>query len=181
MLRRSRFPLSPSSPAGGSRSGTRSPAAAMEFSELIKTATVESVLLSCAGLPPVRGTLCITSHHLLLSSCPGGDGQPGTVELWLLIRNVDAVEKRWVPPAAGPETPFVASPHVGGGKFPPPLPSQRLRPRSLFPPLPHGPRWGCLQRRALTSSSPPCLRVQNLGWYQPPRTNDSPRDTRFGF
>ncbi|PKK18969.1 myotubularin-related protein 9-like [Columba livia] len=66
----------------------------MEFSELIKTATVESVLLSCAGLPAVKGTLCITSHHLLLSSCPGGDAQPGTVELWLLIRNVDAVEKR---------------------------------------------------------------------------------------
>ncbi|XP_032565737.1 myotubularin-related protein 9-like isoform X1 [Chiroxiphia lanceolata] len=82
----------------------------MEFSELIKTATVENVLLSCAGLPAVRGTLCITSHHLLLSSCPGGD-----VELWLLIRNVDAVEKR----------------------------------------------------------------VQNLGWYQPPRTNSSARDTRL--
>ncbi|XP_067167767.1 myotubularin-related protein 9-like isoform X2 [Apteryx mantelli] len=89
----------------------------MEFAELIKTATVESVLLSGAGLPPVRGTLCITSHHLLLSSRPGGDGAPGTVELWLLIRNVDAVEKR----------------------------------------------------------------VQNLGWYQPPRTNSSQRDTRFGF
>lgn len=68
----------------------------MEFSELIKTATVENVLLSCAELPAVKGTLCITSHHLLLSSCPGGDGRPGTVELWLLIRNVDAVEKRWV-------------------------------------------------------------------------------------
>ncbi|XP_062449826.1 myotubularin-related protein 9-like isoform X2 [Rhea pennata] len=66
----------------------------MEFAELIKTATVESVLLSGAGLPPVRGTLCITSHHLLLSSCPGGDGAPGAIELWLLIRNVDAVEKR---------------------------------------------------------------------------------------
>uniref|UniRef100_A0A8B9NKA3 Myotubularin phosphatase domain-containing protein n=1 Tax=Accipiter nisus TaxID=211598 RepID=A0A8B9NKA3_9AVES len=66
----------------------------MEFAELIKTATVESVLLSCVGLPAVKGTLCITSHHLLLSSCPGGDSQPGTVELWLLIRNVDAVEKR---------------------------------------------------------------------------------------
>ncbi|XP_063211793.1 myotubularin-related protein 9-like isoform X1 [Chroicocephalus ridibundus] len=87
----------------------------MEFSELIKTATVESVLLSCTGLPAVKGTLCITSHHLLLSSCPGGDAQPGTVELWLLIRNVDAVEKR----------------------------------------------------------------VQNLGWYQPPRTSDCPRDTRL--
>lgn len=62
----------------------------MEFSELIKTATVEDVLLSRPGLPAVRGTLCITSHHLLLSSCPRGD-----LELWLLIRNVDAVEKRW--------------------------------------------------------------------------------------
>lgn len=82
-LCRSGFPLSPSSTA-------------MEFSELIKTATVESVLLSCAGQPAVKGTLCITSHHLLLSSCPGGEGQPSAVELWLLIRNVDAVEKRSV-------------------------------------------------------------------------------------
>ncbi|XP_039585181.1 myotubularin-related protein 9-like isoform X4 [Passer montanus] len=61
----------------------------MEFSELIKTATVEDVLLSRPGVAAVRGTLCITSHHLLLSSCPRGD-----LELWLLIRNVDAVEKR---------------------------------------------------------------------------------------
>ncbi|XP_066420978.1 myotubularin-related protein 9-like isoform X1 [Molothrus aeneus] len=81
----------------------------MEFSELIKTATVEDVLLSRQGLPAVRGTLCITSHHLLLSSCPRGE-----LELWLLIRNVDAVEKR----------------------------------------------------------------VQNLGWYQPPRSGGSLRDTR---
>ncbi|XP_042690066.1 myotubularin-related protein 9-like isoform X1 [Centrocercus urophasianus] len=87
----------------------------MEFSELIKTATVESVLLSCAGQPAVKGTLCITSHHLLLSSCPGGEGQPSAVELWLLIRNVDAVEKR----------------------------------------------------------------VQNVGWYQPPRSGGSPRDNRL--
>lgn len=66
----------------------------MEFSELIKTAKVENVLLSGPGVPAVKGTLCITSHHLLLSSQPGGDGEQGTVELWLLIRNVDAVEKR---------------------------------------------------------------------------------------
>lgn len=72
-----------------SLSPRRAEAAPMEFSELIKTATVENVLLSRSGLPAVRGTLCITSHHLLLSSCPRGD-----VELWLLIRNVDAVEKR---------------------------------------------------------------------------------------
>ncbi|RLV87484.1 hypothetical protein DV515_00015655 [Chloebia gouldiae] len=74
----------------------------MEFSELIKTATVEDVVLWRPGLPAVRGTLCITSHHLLLSSCPRGD-----LELWLLIRNVDAVEKRvqnlgcYQPPRSG--------------------------------------------------------------------------------
>lgn len=128
---RSRFPLSPSSPAA---------AAAMEFSELIKTATVESVVLGGRGLPAVRGTLCITSHHLLLSSCPGGDAQPGTVELWLLIRNVDAVEKRWVwvppPPCCRPRDPpsLVASPHVGkgGGNSPP-----RRRASSLLFPTAH--------------------------------------------
>lgn len=171
---RSRFPLSPSSPTAA--------AAAMEFSELIKTATVESVVLGGRGLPAVRGTLCITSHHLLLSSCPGGDAQPGTVELWLLIRNVDAVEKRWVwvpppPLLPAPRPPFlggVTPRRQGGGKFPSPPPS-------LVPPLPHGPCWGCFRRWVLTSSSPPCLRVQNLGWYQPPRTNGSPRDSRFGF
>ncbi|XP_068513910.1 myotubularin-related protein 9-like isoform X1 [Anas acuta] len=151
----------------------------MEFSELIKTATVESVVLGGRGLPAVRGTLCITSHHLLLSSCPGGDAQPGTVELWLLIRNVDAVEKRWVwvppPQLPAPRPPFlggVTPRRQGGGKFPSPPPS-------LVPPLPHGPRWGCFRRWVLTSSSPPCLRVQNLGWYQPPRTNGSPRDSRL--
>lgn len=134
---RSRFPLSPSSPAGGSRSGTRSPAAAMEFSELIKTATVESVLLAGTGLPAVRGTLCITSHHLLLSSCPGGDGQPGTVELWLLIRNVDAVEKRWVPPRCRPRDPLGGvTPRRQGGKFPsrcPPSGCGRRTSSLLFP------------------------------------------------
>ncbi|XP_063274802.1 myotubularin-related protein 9-like [Prinia subflava] len=61
----------------------------MEFSELIKTATVEDALLLRPGLPALRGTLCITSHHLLLSCRPRGDP-----ELWLLIRSVDAVEKR---------------------------------------------------------------------------------------
>ncbi|XP_067389900.1 myotubularin-related protein 9-like isoform X2 [Emydura macquarii macquarii] len=65
----------------------------MEFAELIKIAKVENVQLSGPGLLPVKGTLCITSHHLLLSSQPGGSGEQGMVELWLLIRNIDAVEK----------------------------------------------------------------------------------------
>ncbi|XP_053123986.1 myotubularin-related protein 9-like isoform X3 [Hemicordylus capensis] len=65
----------------------------MEFAELIKTATVDGVVLSCPGIQPVRGTLCITSHHLLLSSQRRGDGEQSRIELWLLIRNVDALEK----------------------------------------------------------------------------------------
>ncbi|XP_074073798.1 myotubularin-related protein 9-like isoform X2 [Macrotis lagotis] len=61
----------------------------MEFSELIRTGRAEALLLPGPGQPPVRGTLCITSHHLLLSD---GHGSPS--DLWLLLRNVDAVEKR---------------------------------------------------------------------------------------
>ncbi|XP_054856071.1 myotubularin-related protein 9-like isoform X2 [Eublepharis macularius] len=66
----------------------------MEFAELIKTTQVNDVVLSCPGLAPVKGTLCITSHHLLLSSQAGGNGEQSQMELWLLIRNVDAIEKR---------------------------------------------------------------------------------------
>lgn len=124
----------------------------MEFSELIKTATVENVLLSRQGLPAVRGTLCISSHHLLLSSCPRGE-----LELWLLIRNVDAVEKRW-------GCPFL--PALEGSPKSPPWGPHGLpaAPPSLGLPLP-----------------PLVLRVHNLGWYQPPRTGGSLRDTRCGF
>ncbi|XP_062996824.1 myotubularin-related protein 9-like isoform X2 [Elgaria multicarinata webbii] len=66
----------------------------MEFAELIKTTKVDNVVFSCPGLQPVTGTLCITSHHLLLSSQTGGSGEQSQIELWLLIRNVDALEKR---------------------------------------------------------------------------------------
>uniref|UniRef100_A0A6J0UDD6 Myotubularin-related protein 9-like isoform X1 n=2 Tax=Pogona vitticeps TaxID=103695 RepID=A0A6J0UDD6_9SAUR len=65
----------------------------MEFAELIKTPKVDHVGLTRPGLPPVTGTLCITSHHILLSSQAGGSGEESQMELWLLIRNVDAVEK----------------------------------------------------------------------------------------
>ncbi|XP_043938437.1 myotubularin-related protein 9-like isoform X2 [Protopterus annectens] len=61
----------------------------MEFSELIKVSKVEDVVLYRPFVAPVKGTLCISSHHLLFSS-----GTEGTMELWLLIRNIDAVEKR---------------------------------------------------------------------------------------
>ncbi|NIG61729.1 myotubularin-related protein 9-like isoform X4 [Pontoporia blainvillei] len=41
-------------------------------------------------MPPLRGTLCVTGHHLLLS--PGPQATP---DLWLLLlRSVDSIEKR---------------------------------------------------------------------------------------
>ncbi|KAL7980584.1 hypothetical protein Chor_001738 [Crotalus horridus] len=66
----------------------------MEFAELIKTTKVDDVVLSCPGLQPIRGTLAITSHHLLFSSQAEGSEEHKTTELWLLIRSVDAIEKR---------------------------------------------------------------------------------------
>ncbi|XP_066573460.1 myotubularin-related protein 9 isoform X2 [Amia ocellicauda] len=62
----------------------------MEFAELIKTANVEDVVLTQPFHPPVKGTLCVTGHHLLLSARDGDS----SVELLLLLRNVDAIEKR---------------------------------------------------------------------------------------
>ncbi|KAI1895112.1 hypothetical protein AGOR_G00102940 [Albula goreensis] len=62
----------------------------MEFSEHIKTANVENVVLTRPFHPPMKGTLCLTGHHLLLS---GRDGE-SSAQLLLLLRNVDAIEKR---------------------------------------------------------------------------------------
>ncbi|XP_029972206.1 myotubularin-related protein 9 isoform X2 [Salarias fasciatus] len=62
----------------------------MEFSEHIKTANVEDVVLRQPLNPPGRGTLCITGHHLLFSDREDG----GSRQLLLLLRNIDAIEKR---------------------------------------------------------------------------------------
>lgn len=67
--------------------GVRSP---MEFSEHIKTANVEDVVLRQPLHPPSRGTLCITGHHLLFSDREEG----GCRQVLLLLRNIDAIEKR---------------------------------------------------------------------------------------
>lgn len=61
----------------------------MEFSEHIKTANVEDVVLRQPLHPPSRGTLCITGHHLLFSDREEG----GSRQVLLLLRNVDAIEK----------------------------------------------------------------------------------------
>ncbi|XP_031437877.1 myotubularin-related protein 9 [Clupea harengus] len=63
----------------------------MEFAELIKTPRVDGVVLHRPFMPLVEGTLCLTGHHLILSS-----RQDNTEELWLLHANIDAIEKRFV-------------------------------------------------------------------------------------
>ena len=62
----------------------------MEFSEHIKNANVEDVVLKLPFQPPMRGTLCVTGHHLLFSD----RAEEREWQLLLLIRNIDAVEKR---------------------------------------------------------------------------------------
>ncbi|XP_026158587.1 myotubularin-related protein 9-like isoform X2 [Mastacembelus armatus] len=62
----------------------------MEFSEHIKTANVEDVVLRQPLQPPSRGTLCITGHHLLFSDREEGSSR----QVLLLLRNIDAIEKR---------------------------------------------------------------------------------------
>ncbi|XP_061751590.1 myotubularin-related protein 9 isoform X5 [Nerophis ophidion] len=62
----------------------------MEFSEHIKTANVEDVVLQQPLHPPSRGTLCITGHHLLFSH---REEQDSSGQVLLLLRNIDAIEK----------------------------------------------------------------------------------------
>ncbi|XP_056437309.1 myotubularin-related protein 9 isoform X1 [Gadus chalcogrammus] len=63
----------------------------MEFAELIKTPRVDGVVLHRPFMPTVEGTLCLTGHHLILSS-----RQDNTEELWLLHSNIDSIEKRFL-------------------------------------------------------------------------------------
>lgn len=62
----------------------------MEFSEHIKTANVEDVVLRQPLQPTSRGTLCITAHHLLFSVREDNRHR----QILLLLRNIDAIEKR---------------------------------------------------------------------------------------
>ncbi|XP_034051416.1 myotubularin-related protein 9 isoform X2 [Thalassophryne amazonica] len=61
----------------------------MEFSEHIKTANVDDVVLRQPLQPPVRGALCVTGHHLLFSDRTDRGSRP----LLLLLRNIDAIDK----------------------------------------------------------------------------------------
>lgn len=62
----------------------------MEFVEFIKTPMVDKVTLYRANTTPVEGTLCVTGHHLILSS----RSDHNVEELWLLHKNIDHVEKK---------------------------------------------------------------------------------------
>ncbi|XP_014613270.1 PREDICTED: myotubularin-related protein 9 [Polistes canadensis] len=64
----------------------------MECGHLILIPKVDNVVLidkSDANNKSLEGTLCISSHNLILSSRQG-DGQ----ELWLIYRNIDVIEKK---------------------------------------------------------------------------------------
>nr|CAI5862995.1 unnamed protein product [Callosobruchus analis] len=61
----------------------------MEFAELIITPKVDGVILLSPFQEPIDGTLCITGHHLILSS-----RKEDIQELWLLHQCVDMVEKK---------------------------------------------------------------------------------------
>ncbi|KAF5269257.1 hypothetical protein FQR65_LT02558 [Abscondita terminalis] len=61
----------------------------MEFSELITIPKLDGVILHNAFHEPVDAMLCITSHHLILSSRKEDDQ-----EIWLLHQSVDVVEKK---------------------------------------------------------------------------------------
>ncbi|XP_076848193.1 myotubularin-related protein 9 isoform X2 [Brachyhypopomus gauderio] len=72
----------------------------MEFSDHIKTANVEDVVLKLPLHPTVKGTLCVTAHHLLFSERK----EEGSSQLLLLLRNIDAIEKRMSEPSGSSGT-----------------------------------------------------------------------------
>ncbi|EAT48918.1 AAEL000053-PA [Aedes aegypti] len=62
----------------------------MEFAELIRTPKLDGVqLYEQPRRESIDGTLCITGHHLILST-----RKEGARELWLLHQNVDIVERK---------------------------------------------------------------------------------------
>ncbi|XP_068124972.1 myotubularin-related protein 9-like [Hyperolius riggenbachi] len=65
----------------------------MELSHFIQSSQVENVRLYQPLKPPVTGTLCVSSHHLLLSASPLEGKIQEKCELWLLHCAVDSIEK----------------------------------------------------------------------------------------
>ncbi|XP_046578152.1 myotubularin-related protein 9-like [Haliotis rubra] len=61
----------------------------MEFAEFIKIPMVDGVIMKRPFEGQVEGTLCVTGHHLILSS-----RKDQREELWLLHSAVDSIEKK---------------------------------------------------------------------------------------
>ncbi|XP_017785758.1 PREDICTED: myotubularin-related protein 9 [Nicrophorus vespilloides] len=61
----------------------------MEFADHIGTPKLDGVILHSPFHEPVDGTLCVSGHHLILSS-----RKEDVEELWLLHQCIDSVEKR---------------------------------------------------------------------------------------
>ncbi|GLG92762.1 Myotubularin [Gryllus bimaculatus] len=61
----------------------------MEFADMILIPKLDGVVLHGPFQKPVDGTLCITGHHLILSS-----RKEGGEELWLMHHNVDSIERK---------------------------------------------------------------------------------------
>ncbi|CAG9782823.1 unnamed protein product [Diatraea saccharalis] len=68
----------------------------MEFIELILINKLDGVILKYPHTENVDGTVCITGHHLILSS-----RKEGVRELWLLHKNIDSIEKKENKPSGG--------------------------------------------------------------------------------
>ncbi|XP_059049210.1 myotubularin-related protein 9 [Achroia grisella] len=68
----------------------------MEFIELILINKLDGVILKYPHHENVDGTVCITGHHLILSS-----RKEGVRELWLLHKNIDSIEKKENKPSSG--------------------------------------------------------------------------------
>ncbi|CAG9864397.1 unnamed protein product [Phyllotreta striolata] len=61
----------------------------MEFAEMIKTPKLDGVICHSPFSDPIEGRLCITGHHLIVSS-----RNEDVQEVWLLHQCIDSVEKR---------------------------------------------------------------------------------------
>ncbi|XP_060516883.1 myotubularin-related protein 9 [Cylas formicarius] len=61
----------------------------MEFVDFITTPKLDGVILHTPFHEAIDGTLCITGHHLILST-----RKENIQELWLLIQCIDAIEKK---------------------------------------------------------------------------------------
>ncbi|XP_053310738.1 myotubularin-related protein 9-like [Spea bombifrons] len=65
----------------------------MELSHFIQTSQVENVCVYCPLSAPKTGTLCVSSHHLLLCPANEENTKQQQSDFWLLHCAVDTVEK----------------------------------------------------------------------------------------